>query len=453
MSRIKTGPSLSTPGLKVLIIPAVCLLIGFLGYFSQWLFYTAPDLAPGPLTTRQATVFNTLLVCLWWTYYKAVTVDPGRYPFPSSTSTSSPPATVTRWCKKCCAPKPLRAHHCRHCGRCIPKMDHHCPWTANCVSMQTFPYFFRFLLYTNLSLWTLAYFLYRRLAGVWGDRHLPAYLGPSLAHLITLTIISLVCLGTMFALGILLFTTTKGWALNSTMIEDWEVERHEAMLTRHKDDTDFWGLDGGGGRLQLDAIEYPYDLGIFKNMSQAMGTSNPLLWILPLAGGPVISSTVGKGTGWEWEENGFNSRTGMWPPPDPEKLRRGNAGWPGAAATLAADSSVDQCGNYESPEEMKAAFTRRQEADFRRRQVQDQSHIMAELEEFDGPAGDDDAEIEDGEWEGGPVWTNSEGDRLWDYGVDEDVEEDLPNQSLGGEVSDDEDIPIAELIRRRRKKS
>ena len=441
MRGIKTGPS--TSGLSILMVPGVCLLVAFLGYGSQWLFNTSPDLAPGALTTRQSTIFNVLLVCLWWTYYKAVTVDPGRYTFPPSPEPGKQPeGSSIRWCKKCQAPKPLRAHHCRHCGRCIPKMDHHCPWTVNCVSMQTFPYFIRFLVYTNLALWMLAYFLYQRLATIWGDRHLPAYLGPTLAHLIIITIISLTCLGTTIALGILLFTTIQGWIFNSTMIEDWEVERHEAVMSRHGDDSDFWGLDGDGGRLQIEAIEYPYDLGIFANMAQAMGTRNPLMWFFPMAGGPVISPTTGKGTGWEWEENGFNGRKGMWPPPDPDKIRRGTQGWPGAASRVAADAGLDENAYYESPEDRKAAFARRQDEDIRRRRVQ-RAQLMAELEEVDGD------EDEDGGWEGPPLWTNSEGDRLWDYGVDEDVEVVMP-QSLD---SEDEDVPIAELIRRRKKAS
>lgn len=41
--------------------------------------------------------------------------------------------------------------------------------------------------------------------------------------------------------------------------------------------------------------------------------------------------------------------------------------------------------------------------------------------------------------DGEPGWTNAEGDRLRDFGVDEDAEEE-----------DDEDVPLGELLRRRR---
>ncbi|KAK4039333.1 DHHC palmitoyltransferase-domain-containing protein [Parachaetomium inaequale] len=464
MTSLKTGPS--TRGLHRLYIPAVCALIAFQGYYSQYLFHTDPELAPGPLTRRETITFNTLLACLWLTYYRACTVDPGRYlfppssstttdPTPSSTTTTTDPLKPARWCKKCCSPKPLRAHHCRHCARCIPKMDHHCPWTGQCVSLQSFPSFLRFLLYTNLALWYLASLLWRRLAAVWAARHLPAYLGPSPSTLAGLTLLALVNAGTALALGILLYTTVKGWVFNSTMIEDWEVERHEAVLARImgedddedgvvRRDADFWGDDGAALRARLERIEYPYDLGVFANMAQAMGTRNPLWWFLPVFGGwPVVSNeTPGKGTGWEWEENGFNDLPGLWPPPDPEKMRQARRGaWPGAAQPR--DERYDA---YQTQEEVKAAFARRQEEDFLRRQraqaqqVHQRSGIIAELEELGG-----DGHSEGYEVVGKPRWTNSDGDRLWDYGVDEDVEEELiPARG------DDEDVPLAELIRRRK---
>ncbi|KAK4105670.1 zf-DHHC-domain-containing protein [Parathielavia hyrcaniae] len=455
MTSPKTGPS--TPGLHFVYIPAVCAIILFHGYYSQYLFNSDPDLAPGPLTRRESLTFNTLLACLCWNYYRACTVDPGRYRFPPSATSSSPPADpnplkpTTRWCKKCARPKPLRAHHCRHCGRCVPKMDHHCPWTGNCVSLQTFPHFLRFLLYTNLSLWYLAALLYRRAAAVWADRHLPAYLGPSLHSLIGLALLSLSSGASVLALGILLYTTVRGWAFNSTMIEDWEMERHEAVLARMDEDNNnnnnhLWDDDDAALRELLDKIEFPYDLGVFANMAQAMGTRNPLRWFLPVFGGaPVVNNEIpGQGAGWEWEENGFNDLPGLWPPPDPEKVRQARRGaWPGAAAAVGQGQDYTYDNNtYQTPEEVKAAFAQRQEEDLLRRrraqaqQARQRSGIVAELEEWDDLGATGVAR---------PSWTNSDGDRLWDYGVDEAVEEELiPVRG------DDEDVPLAELIRRRK---
>jgi palmitoyltransferase len=156
----------------------------------------------------------------------------------------------------------------------------------------------------------------------------------------------------------------------------------------------------------------------------------------------VNNETPGKGTGWEWEENGFNDLPGLWPPPDPEKMRQARRGaWPGAA-----QSREERYDAYQTQEEVKAAFARRQEEDFLRRQraqaqqVHQRSGIIAELEELEG-----DAHSEGYEVVGKPRWTNSDGDRLWDYGVDEDVEEEIIPARV-----DDEDVPLAELIRRRK---
>ncbi|KAK1767069.1 zf-DHHC-domain-containing protein [Phialemonium atrogriseum] len=461
MSSLKTGPS--TRGLQIFAIPGVCLLVLFQGYFSQWLFYTSPDLAPGRLTTREAITFNALLLCLWWTYYKACTVDPGRYhyPTPPPTDPATTPTTPStqpprRWCKKCLQPKPPRAHHCRHCGRCIPKMDHHCPWTGNCVSLATFPHFLRFLVCANLSLWALLRLLLARASALWSARALPAYLGPTPAVMVAATALALVCAATALALGLLLASTVKGWVFNTTMIEGWEIERHEAVLDRY---------DRGGGQGQGEGpppvrrVEFPYDLGLFDNMAQAMGTRNVLMWFFPLAGGPSVGPT-GAGAGWEWEENGFNDEEGMWPPPDPERARRAVVGWPGAASRIARGDGGAYGGGgagfreYASPEEAKAEFRRRQEDDLRRRGQGQRSGIIAELEEDEEMMVGDtrDVEYEGNDYDsyeegmdGEPGWTNSDGDRLRDYGVDEEVEDEelIP-------LDPDEDVPIAELLRRRK---
>lgn len=443
-------------------MPAVCLLIIFLAYTSQYLFFTAKNLDPGPPTKKQTITFNALLACLWWTYYRACTVSPGRYDPAVAGSTGNKPTSDdrrggedsssdedgesafgpagappggpgTRWCTKCNVAKPPRAHHCRHCRRCIPKMDHHCPWTANCVSLTSFPHFLRFLVWTNLSLWYLAYLLLLRFAALWESRNWPSYLGPSLGGLIHLALLGIVCFVTSFALGIMLAGTVKNWLFNTTMIEGWEIEKHERSVERRG--AGWWDSDDDAGG-PPEKIEFPYDVGFFKNMSDAMGTRNPLLWFFPFAGGPRLSRT-GQGPGWEYEENGFNTRLGMWPPPDPDRHRRGAGGWPG--------KYVDDEGAipmYGSPEERKEAFQRRQEADMRRWK-RERADMLAELEEVDTYAVDDDASGSGTK----TAFRNADGETLRDYGVDSDDDEDIP---LIRRIDDDEDVPLGELLRRRR---
>ncbi|KAI0150046.1 zf-DHHC-domain-containing protein [Hypoxylon sp. NC0597] len=507
------------PVLQRLAVPAVCALIAFESYTPQWLFANSPDLAPGPLTSAESYTFNALILCLWYTYYKACTVDPGRYVFPPNykkkkqrkekaigsdeeeeeeaeeTGVGIGRGQLRRWCRKCSAPKPPRAHHCRTCRRCIPKMDHHCPWTSNCVSLQTFPHFLRFLVYTNLSLWTLLYFLSQRFLALWDSRHLPAYLGPTLSQLALLTVLTFAAGVTSLALGILLATTLKGWIFNTTMIETWEIERHEAALERRyssssPDSGSWWasgerapGGDTSAPHLSMEPVEFPYDIGIFANMAAAMGTRNPLLWFFPFAGGPTVApypyaedpgAGIGAGTsrettGWEYEENGLNDREGLWPPADPDKVRHAKL-W--RQRKREADLALEQARRERQldAEDEREAFRWRQERDLLTRGL-GRSRILGELEElppeyYDGyESVDEEASRGFGLGprprgivvdEGKSGWVNADGEHLGDYGVDEDAEFDEPpveqymqREEFTRDV-EDEDVPLAELIRRRK---
>lgn len=481
-----------------LAVPVVCLLIALLGYGTQYLFAVSPDLVPGPPTTSQKWIFNTLLGCLWWTYHRACSVDPGRYTFPPTpTSTAGDSnkekqqggdgndgaeptgneaigdegARMKRWCKKCRRPKPPRAHHCKTCARCIPRMDHHCPWTANCVSLQTFPHFVRLLAYANLSLWYLLYLVSERFLGLWENRLLPAYLGPSLAQLVWLTVFAFVAGVASLALGILLITTLKGWLFNTTMIEGWEIERHEAVLERRvgggggsSSEDAFWPSsrtrdgdgDGGGGGGFVDAVEFPYDIGFWDNLCAGMGTRNLLLWFLPFAGHPIVAGNGdGKmtGTGWEYEENGLNDAEDMWPPPDPAKTRH-NKVWRQRRREMDEERErFEDEGRWARPEDQREAFRRRQQQDLRRWE----GRIMEELEEL----GDDGYDFVDEAHapgrgivvdEGKQGWVNAEGEHLGDYGVDEDAEFDEPGEEeiIQEDGDDDDDVPLGEIIRRRK---
>ena len=109
-------------GAKDLAVPFVYFGITYLAYSSQFCFHFLP---PGPLNRTEAVWFNISLLCLWWTYYQARNVDPGRKGWVNKIALkdgkekneSGKLGNGIRWCKKCEAVKPPRAHHCKTCRR------------------------------------------------------------------------------------------------------------------------------------------------------------------------------------------------------------------------------------------------------------------------------------------------------------------------------------------------
>ena len=89
------------------------------------------------------------------------------------------------------------------------------------------------------------------------------------------------------------------WSLvtNVTSIESWEIERHKTLIRRAKTLGGY--LDGPNGtRIPIRRQEFPYDIGIWKNVTQVFGY-NLLTWLWPFA------STPSHETGLEFEVNGF----------------------------------------------------------------------------------------------------------------------------------------------------
>lgn len=77
------------------------------------------------------------------------------------------------------------------------------------------------------------------------------------------------------------------WSLgsNTTTIEGWEIERHQALLRRARVLGGY--LDGPDGvKVRIKRQEFPYDIGIWKNLKQGMGGSSnvgylSVEWVLP----------------------------------------------------------------------------------------------------------------------------------------------------------------------------
>lgn len=156
----------------------VLFVLGFIA-LSAWAVVVdvlAPQIMHGSrgssaLCFVVAAVFLAFVVMLTWSYFAAVCTDPGSVPpgwmpfadeeeaseqlenfgsyrseVENLTGSSRP-----RFCKKCNAWKPPRAHHDSMTGRCVLKMDHYCVWVANCVGLLNYKAFILFLAYTFLA--------------------------------------------------------------------------------------------------------------------------------------------------------------------------------------------------------------------------------------------------------------------------------------------------------------
>ena len=82
-----------------------------------------------------------------------------------------------------------------------------------------------------------------------------------------------------------------------TTIEGWEIERHETLVRRARLLGGY--LDGPDGtKVRIRKQEFPYDIGILRNMRQGMG-GTLWLWIWPFLATPSNKS------GLYFETNGF----------------------------------------------------------------------------------------------------------------------------------------------------
>lgn len=183
------------------------------------------------------------------------------------------------------------------------------------------------------------------------------------------------------------------------MIESWEIERHEELVHRCRKNGGY--VYAFGERIIIEHQEFPYDVGIWKNLYQTMGTRNILMWFMPFGGAPTIDSAG------NWEVNGFDDK--FWPPPNPEKIQqhsRQKKDYDIKRDTQVLDVSI-------------TAYKARQDCDLRRRGHLRNLHANRSLNNLNQDFSDCCYEEEIG-IDGERGWTNSDGDRLRDFGVDEE---------------------------------
>jgi len=78
---------------------------------------------------------------------------------------------------------------------------------------------------------------------------------------------------TLFAMSILFISALWSLGTNTTTIESWEIERHEVLLRRARKNGGY--LTGPNGvQVKIKRQEFPYDIGIWRNIWQGMGNKN-----------------------------------------------------------------------------------------------------------------------------------------------------------------------------------
>jgi palmitoyltransferase len=188
-----------------------------------------------------AAVGVALYMLLNWCYTTAVFTPPGSttndngystlptHAVPVASSLTVKSNGELRFCKKCQARKPDRAHHCSTCRRCVLKMDHHCPWLATCVGLRNHKAFLLFLIYTSLfCLYCFA------AAGAWVWEELFATSATTVDNLMPVNYIMLSIIAGIIGIVISAFC---GWhiylaAKGQTTIECLEKTRYLSPLRR-----------------------------------------------------------------------------------------------------------------------------------------------------------------------------------------------------------------------------
>ena len=114
------------------------------------------------------------------------------------------------------------------------------------------------------------------------------YLGPSVLQLSHIFVLCAVNSFVLFALTLLLGRTLWSLAVNTWTIEGWEIERHETVVRRAR----VLGFleDPDGNKVFIEHQEFPWDIGIWANICQGMGSSNPFTWLWPFSRSPSVQS-------------------------------------------------------------------------------------------------------------------------------------------------------------------
>lgn len=333
------------------------------------------------ITGHTSSVVGFVLYTLLnWSYLTAVFTNPGSTTnddgyglLPTSQQGQNNATNFTvksngdyRFCKKCQARKPDRAHHCSTCQRCVLKMDHHCPWLATCIGLKNHKAFLLFLIYTTVfSFYSCA------VSGTWVWTEIL----DNSEYLDTLLPVNFIMLAVMSGIIGIVVGAFTSWhillaARGQTTIECLERTRYLSPLRKpfqHAHNpanhvpqaaqqfVDFHtnALPGvtspeEGEELRHAPVQMTYeqrereqsrrryeeyldeqdsdklpnvfDLGWRRNLRHMFGP-NPLLWPLP------VCNTTGDGWAWEASPRWLEARDRLRAEREAQRLREVNAGW------------------------------------------------------------------------------------------------------------------------------
>ncbi|KAH9904653.1 palmitoyltransferase PFA3 [Xylariomycetidae sp. FL2044] len=334
--------------------------------------------------TKSSMLGILLYLMLHWCYTVAVFTSPGSTTNSSGYSTlptTAPPSATSftvksngelRFCKKCQARKPDRAHHCSTCRRCVLKMDHHCPWLATCIGLRNHKAFLLFLIYTTVfSLYCFA------VSGSWVYEELAS----ETQYIDTLMPVNFIMLAVVAGIIGLVVGAFTGWHImlasrGQTTIECLEKTRYLSPLrkqfiaqhngggiplprygqqlvdihanalpgvTRPEEGEMIQSRDDSPGPQALsyedmeryrarkryeeymdeqDSEKLPnaFDLGLKRNLQHLFGPI-PWLWFLP------IINTTGDGWTWEASPKWIAARERIARDRDEQRQRERAAGW------------------------------------------------------------------------------------------------------------------------------
>lgn len=235
------------------------------------LFIAAPSKS-GIFGLLNFIIYFTWLPLTVASYFRAILQGPGFVRLGWSPQVASDEQFL-QFCSICDGFKPPRAHHCRKCNRCCMKMDHHCIWLGKCVGYRNQASFLLFLFGAVSG-------AFHGTAMIFRFSYLQLWVRLTVMPNIVLVVMvgSGFGLGTVIAVGVLLYSHLKITLKNETNIESWIIEKAN---WRRKE------------ILNSDEIyEYPYDLGWRQNLFECFySTSDGMDYPLK-AGCPYYSFTI-----------------------------------------------------------------------------------------------------------------------------------------------------------------